>query len=553
MTPATPKPAKDNVYVDAEDDITAIIDKVEQAKNKVVAVVLPKRTPALQSIVNMRLLKRSAKNADKNVVLITSEQALLPLAGAAEMHVAKSLQSKPEIPLPPMKASAATGAEGTEAIEEGKLDSSRPIGELALAHEGKDPDAIDLDDEDGGDEKPAKDKPAKDKKLKIPNFDRFRLMVFGGIGALLLLIFFLIFGFFVWPKATIAIQTSSTPLSANFSLDANAAAKALDEVGGIIPAVLKTSDLTGSTSVPATGTQNNGTKATGSVAMSAGTCGPNFPPNVPAGTGVSANGLTYITQATATFSAQNSGGHCVFQSNSVGIVAQQGGTKYNTSLNSATVSGYPGVTASGSASGGTDNNITVVSQSDIDGAKQKIAAGQNTNDFTAKFEKQLTDQGLYVITATLKAGDPQVTASPAVGQQGSASNVAVKVTYSILAVQKSDFAKAITDELNKQIDTKKQKINSSDVTKDANVSVLSSGAPTEAKLQISESTTAIPTIDIAGIQKQAGGLKKGDIKDFISSYPGVKSVDVSMSPFWVSKAPKKPSKVHVIIKPVKNP
>src|SRR5438270_10474883 len=96
------KVGKDTVYVDVDDEITAIIDKVEAAKEKVVALVLPKRTAVLQSTVNMRLLKRSAENARKNVVLITSETALLPLAGAAKIHVAKNLQTTPAIPPSPL-------------------------------------------------------------------------------------------------------------------------------------------------------------------------------------------------------------------------------------------------------------------------------------------------------------------------------------------------------------------------------------------------------------------------------------------------------------------
>src|SRR5436190_17633981 len=90
--------AKETIYVDVEDDITAIIDKVEAAKAKVVALVLPKRSTTLQSTVNMRLLKRSAESADKDLVLVTSEGALLPLAGAVGLHVAKNLQSAPKVP-----------------------------------------------------------------------------------------------------------------------------------------------------------------------------------------------------------------------------------------------------------------------------------------------------------------------------------------------------------------------------------------------------------------------------------------------------------------------
>src|SRR3954469_19623116 len=101
------KTSKDTIYIDVDDEITSIIDKVETSSSKVVALVLPKRAASLQSIVNMKLLKRSADTADKNVVLITSEQALIPLAGAAGLHVAKNLQSKPEVPDSPSGAGPA--------------------------------------------------------------------------------------------------------------------------------------------------------------------------------------------------------------------------------------------------------------------------------------------------------------------------------------------------------------------------------------------------------------------------------------------------------------
>jgi hypothetical protein len=71
MTAKTPpKPSKDIIYIDVDDEITGIIDKIENSEHKVVALVLPKRTASLQSTVNMKLLARSAEAADKNPVLI---------------------------------------------------------------------------------------------------------------------------------------------------------------------------------------------------------------------------------------------------------------------------------------------------------------------------------------------------------------------------------------------------------------------------------------------------------------------------------------------------
>ncbi|HSX53017.1 MAG TPA: hypothetical protein VLF90_01450, partial [Patescibacteria group bacterium] len=125
---------KSTIYIDVDDEITSIIEKVGDSKHKIVALVLPKRAAVLQSIVNMKLLKRTGDADKKRVVLITSEAGLLPLAGAVGLHVAKTLQSKPAIPPPPDMASkdeALVDASDDEPDEEPDLDDSKSIGELA--------------------------------------------------------------------------------------------------------------------------------------------------------------------------------------------------------------------------------------------------------------------------------------------------------------------------------------------------------------------------------------------------------------------------------------
>lgn len=59
---------KDVVYIDVEDDITAIIGKVKSSKEKIVALVPPKRISVLQSAVNLRLLQRAATQSSKRIV-----------------------------------------------------------------------------------------------------------------------------------------------------------------------------------------------------------------------------------------------------------------------------------------------------------------------------------------------------------------------------------------------------------------------------------------------------------------------------------------------------
>lgn len=553
------KPGKDIVYLDVDDDITTVIDKIESSKDKIVALVLPKRFTTLQSIVNMRLLKRSADSAAKNIVLITSEAALLPLAGATGIHVAKNLQSKPEIPpspvdLPQEKPKLPADPDAEIDAKDATLDYHRSIGELAAAGVVEEPDTISLED---ADEPKATavhpKKPARDKKLKVPNFERFRLLLGLGVLGVVALITFLIFALFIWPKATITLHAEATPLGAVFELTTSDKATALDEEKDIIPAVLKTSDLKSSQKVQATGQQNNGQKATGSVTFSAKRCPPNIgaPSAVPAGTGVTTGGLYFITQSSASFSFDGTDGTCNnWKSSSVAISAQSPGSKYNVSSATFSVTGRSDVSATGSASGGTDDIQTILSQADVDSAAKKIT-DEDRAKFVDSFKQSLDQEGFYVVEATLKAKDPSVNASPGVGQPASQADVTIVISYSALVIPKEELRKAVTNELNKQIDKNKQKIGTDDVLKAITVNIQSQKSPTEATLSINADTTAIAIIDEDSIKRQVGGKKSGEIQARLGELPGITKVDVHMSPFWVSKAPKKAGKITVKLQQVK--
>lgn len=561
------KPSKDVIYLDLDDEITSIIDKVENAKEKVAALVLPKRPTVLQSIVNMRLLERAAKSANKNVVLITADSTILSLAGAAGLHIAKNLHSKPYIPPSPIPVHEGPHPKlDDEKLEEkldlpqedeeiderhAKIDYSRSIGELAAAGEVDEPETIALNDQEvptEGADGTSKSEPPhpKDRKLAIPNFDKFRTRLGLAVAGIVLLIIFIFLATVVLPKATITLKTTSLPLKANFSLTADSGAKSLDEVKNIIPATSQSKDQTLSQTVTATGQQNNGNKATGSVNMSAGVCSSSVPSDVPAGNGLSSSGLTYITQQKTSFIPVVLGGKCTFQSSSATpITAQVGGSKYNVSSVSFSVAGRPDVSASGSASGGTDNIATVLSQSDVDSAKQKLTS-TDTDKFTKDFEVALSGQGMYLIIGTLKLSDPAITTSSPVGQPATTANVTVKITYSILTVKNDDLKKVVVDQLGKQIDTKKQKLSGDDPLKGLVVTVQSQDSPGKATLQLNVDTTAIPILDEPAIKKMAGGQKTGDIQSALSNLPGVQDVQVKFSPFWVSKAPKNTGKIKII-------
>lgn len=549
---------KDVIYIDVDDEITGIIDKVQSSGKKIVALVLPKRATVLQSVVNMKLLKRAAGEAKKSLVLITAESGLLPLAGSVGIHVAKSLNSKPEIPETPGDAAVKLGSgEDVEEIEDVDVDANRTVGELSGAAPLEDDDeAIELDDEDAGGatdtaSKPSKDEtPKKNKKFKIPNFNKFRvLLVFGAIGVLLLgMVGYAALA--VWPRATVTIKTNSETINSSVVLTLKTGADVkLDATQGVVPAQLQEVKKTLSQEAPATGQLNKGEKAAGALSITARKCSGNpfvVPSALPSGSGLSSNGQTYITQESTTFVGTGSSGGCYEYAGTgtTDVAAQSPGAKYNVSSATFTVAGRADVTATGSTTGGTDSIVKVVSQVDIDTAKQKITE-QDNKPIQQELKSALIGRGLFPLEASFGAGAPETKLSAEANTAADVVTVTQTINYTMLGSSQEDLEKVIASDVEKKIDTKKQTILSHGLD-DAFFS-LQAANPDGALLSMQVTAVAGAELNIDTVKTQVAGKKAGDAKEIISAYPGVTDVIVEYSPFWVASIPKKTDKITVVV------
>jgi hypothetical protein len=573
---------KEVLYIDVDDEITSIIEKVHGSKQKIVALVLPKRATVLQSIVNMKLLKRSADSAKKNLVLITAEAGLLPLAGTVGIHVARSLQTRPEIPDGPghhgaheeedaieeisaEQANAAVGesvaaaAAGKSAVagKEPKLDKSRSVGELAGAAVLDDQleDSIDLSNDDDEGEAPiamgsaaAKAAKGKNKKLKVPNFNKFRLWIILAGAGVVALIVVLVVCLTVLPKATITIKTDSSAVNSDTVLTM----KTGNGVGvtvktGTVPAVQQSTQKVATQQVAATGQQNNGQKASGAVTMAAGICSGTVPSDVPAGIGVTAGGLTFITQANTAFTPVVKGGKCTFQgSSSTPVSAQTGGAQYNISASTFTVSSRADVSATSSTSmaGGTDNITKIVQQSDIDSAKQKLASADTTS-IKQELKSGLQDKGLFPVEVSFNAPNPDIKTSANAGDAADNVTVTQTATYTMLGVKQANLQQIVQADIKDKIDLTKQKILDYGFT--GAVLGLQSQNPDGATVTLQTSVVVGSELNLATIKKQIAGKKAGDAEELIKQNPGVTDVSVEYSPFWVSSIPKKTGKITVVV------
>ena len=544
---------KDTIYIDVDDEITTIIDKLSKSDSKIVALVLPKRATALQSIVNMKLLKRAADEAGKSPVLITSEKGLLPLAGATGMYVAKNLNSKPEVP--PSPDEEVVDDEELQA-DMGSEADAKPVkraaaaGVLAGAAAAGD-DTIDMQQDSPVGASPAKAaKKAKPggKNPKIPNFEKFRKKIFIVGGALVALIVFFVLATVVLPKATVVIETDTESIDASFAFTASPAATNVDESANVVPAKLVTEKKNEAATAPATGQKDVGTKASGTISVR--NCEDTSPRTLPTGTVFAANGKNFTSNAALTVSGgQFSGGGsvCNSTSSSVGVTAATSGEAYNVAAATYTTGALSGnFTISGSAmSGGTTRVVKVVTEQDVATAKAKIDAKDDVSK--KNLQQQLEDADFFVIGSSFAKTNESTTPTPGVDQEGNEVKVTYAADYTMIGINRDDLKKLIQNSLKDQIDTERQQVQD-DGLEQATFTVKSTAENGDTIIEVTTKAEVGPDIDTEALKAEIAGKKSGETENIVKALPGVKNAEVNYSPFWVSRTPKKQAKITIEFK-----
>lgn len=530
--------AKETIYVDQDDEITAVISKIEQSREKVVAIVLPVHSTVFTSAINMKLIKKAEDTYKKSIVLITNNAHVLPLAGAAGLHTAKNLASKPVL-----NKVAAESRQTEKPIE---LDDSADGATTAAVATSSD-DVIELDNTI---KEPKQKGVVFNKKLKVPNFHSFRLKVFLGGFLLVAVVIFWIFAAFVMPKATITLKTDVSTVDSVLQLQATTDVKEFDASKPILPATMLETKKSDTEKAPSTGKKDVGTKATGSMVITNCT---DATVTVPAGTVFTNSGYSFGLDAAVNVPGSNffSNGNCKKDGKANGTVTalKAGGDSNLTAGRDYVTSFATTITGVGGAmGGGTSKIITVLSQQDIDAAKAKLA-GKSKTAASSELITQLEQSGLVALPETLVEGTPKITTSAAVDAEVAEVTVSQEVSYTMLAVNKDNIKSLIEADVKLKITDDKLKILDNGLDK-RQLQITEKKAPNDQKLQITTVATVGPDIDTSGIANEVAGKSRGDIQSLLSKRSGVKDVVVRYDPFWVTKTPSKASKIVVVVEQV---
>lgn len=550
---------KDVIYIDVEDDITAITGKIKASKEKIVALVPPKRTGALQSVVNLRILQRAAKSSEKHIVLITNDQKLIPLAASAKVPVAKNLQSKPEIPeIAALKvdddddiidgAALSVGDHADSARKSKNKSTDRSVDEIAAGEKRAAKSNSPAKRSDNSSKKSAKN---NGENKKVPSFTKFRKRLLLILLAVVLLIGFLVWAIWYAPKATVQItaKTSSQHIQTSATIAADAKTSAIDST---IKSVRAEEPQAAEVEFQATGEETSGEKAKGTVTLS--NCASRSSIKLAVGTAVSYGSYNFLTTKAVTVpggSSSSEWGSCNQPGTvSVAVTAQSIGTEYN--VESGTdfdVAGGKGLTATNKTafSGGSKRTFKIVTQADVQAASEQIAA-KGTDEVKAKLLEKL-GKNVTAIDSSLRAGEANVVSAPEVGKEApnGTAKLTSSVTYVMDGVAKSDLEAFITQATEQKI----AKENSQRVYETgAKEASLTDFAATETggTLNLEATAQVGPQVKDADIKKRVAGKKFGDIQSDLKTIQGIDDVEVKLSPFWVSKVPEDAEKITVKFK-----
>ncbi len=530
--------SKEVVYIDINDDITSVIEKIKHSKEKIVALVPPKQIGLLQSAVNLHLLARAAKEAKKYIVIITTKDSLSKLAAMAKIPVAKTLQSKPVLAKLPIDKPEDDLIDG-ETMPVGELVAASP----SLKNNAKVSTADVIDDPTDPTPQPPIDKPVKSGFLAKLSGARKKL-IWSAVFLLLLaagLVWALVFA----PEASIVLKTKTKLVNVSQVVQLTEDSSKTNHDNHIVHAQSQVLEKSRKLEFAATGDKNVGEKAQGKMTI---TNTAMVAVTVPAGASFSKDGCTFVTQEAVSL-ARPTGS--IFDPKpdrkTVAVVATAPGATCNIKEGDHKSSiGY--VTGYGSdMTGGTDRVVKVITEADVNAAKEKIAElgkEEALSELKNKF-----DASAVVINESLKIEAGEAKSSIEVGKEAPENKATLEQTvkYSLTAVVRGRLVEYIDQLVLKQEqETRvKQKVYQSGddqlqfddfTSKDGAVSV-----------KVITQVRIGPDVSIDEIKEFAKGKSHGEIQDRYEAIDGIETVTVDFRPMWVRRVPNNIDRITVSV------
>lgn len=563
------------IYLEPDEEITSVIEKIGAEGDGSVALVAPKNSSLFQSLVNLKLLAKEAKNLQKEVVIISGNKIGMRLAKQVGVPTYASLGAIANSSQQPVKsttteelATVDTTIDGvpvrqynpnrpvvTEAsptVEDIKDEPEPSSEQVPIEAEDKvitvtTPSSVGITDDEQTD---AEEQPKEADDSSLPPIvtrvgaprasEPFKFPWKAALIALGLLLILATVTFFLLPKATVTVVLPAEPVSDTLLL-----AVQTETAEGAVKGSVVTSEQSSSTTITATGKKDIGSKATGTISITnkyRDGSGAGKDQTFAAGTkatDISTKKVftlnSSVTVSRVTFNPNN--GQPIYDTKTVKVTAVEPGESYNVPKSSFTLAGALDNTvieSSEAFSGGLTKQITVLSQQDLDAA---VAAAKAEMEMKAKADLAEKAKGLLILPDAVWQTVKEQTTDKKVDEEAQSVNLTLKIEFASLAFEK----KLVDDQFKTKLSstlTETQEL----VFEDGKEPTITTKGITDDKtkltIEVAGNGYKVEKIDKVTIARSIKNKSVDSAKNSIVETYKADSVEITISPsWWIARLP----------------
>lgn len=478
------------IYLEPDEEITSVIDRLRNTAASSIALVIPRGGNLAQSIVNLKLLKKSAEGLNKDISLVSTDRISRNLASQIGLtvfsKVSEAQRAKPSIP--------AVAAASASLAEEN--DMGFRVNHYYRKNDEVDPEiAAELEKKKEEDiaEKEAKepvhyDEPAREAKShtveerhtdhekndikrehidhpsmhdgrrdKPVNLRGSRKPLFIILGITLALLLIVSFVFVPYATATVTLKAEDYKSDQEVTVDKNATA--IDQNKMIVPGMIVSLEKDSSKDFDATGKKDNGTKASGTLSFGNSS---GVSTVVAAGTTIKSSGdieYTLDQDITVPIATVDAGGKLVPGKISGKVTAKANGDSGNLAASTTySVTGKPLISASGSTAGGVTKTIKIVSDTDLANAEKTLK-----DEITAAATAELTDQAKAdkqeILATQIKSEVITAESNKKTNDEADHFSYSIKLKVYTLGYSTGDLTSVVLSAINGEIDSNQMLVN----------------------------------------------------------------------------------------------
>lgn len=564
---------KEKVYLETDDEITSVIDKIKKTKTDNAEIVVPQGATLIQSIVNLKLLKRQSDLLRKKIILVINDEQGMNLAKKVGLNIktkknnADDLEHKindKENSTPEsmqMKINTDIDSEKNELIKNKKDNADKNISKntdgnffSGITKKIRNIDVFSANNSPADSGIASKREVNKFFKLKsrdkvhlLPSVNLRSFLIFFGISILVIMLIFAL----ILPTANIFVDPKTEPFNTSFDVVISNNVDTLDIENLILPGeTISHEEKSEKKEFNATGEKEVGEKSRGEIIVYNNYS--SEPITLVAATRFLASDKLFYTMQEITIpGASIEGGLTVAGKTKVRVEAESEGEEYNIApsrfsipnLSSDKQQRIYGESIS-NFTGGFSKTAKVISEEDYENAKNQLF--ESTFDIMVESLINKINEGKVLAVGIMKKEITEINSNPGVGEESDFFELDMQVKVFGYLIKNDDIAAIINNKFVELLPENKFIIND-EITEGVEFEpidgIVSDENSSTAKINITKQVAW--KLDENKIRTNISGKNIEEAKAYLIQDSNILDTRIELWPFWVNKIPKNLKKIKI--------